>query len=82
MQAVRCRDHRIHSVGVDPDPHDLRGPGDGVRVRTRSASIGQTDVNLAAMGALPFRMGHAFAGLLDDGIPVGIEPWAASRGLS
>ncbi len=76
MQAVRCLDHGIHTVPVDPDPPDLHGPGDGVRVRTRSASICQTDVNLAAMGALPFTMGHEFAGLLDDGTPVGIEPLA------
>lgn len=54
---------------------DLAAPtGDGIRVRTRSASICQTDVNLARLGALPFTLGHEFAGLLDDGTPVGIEP--------
>ena len=76
MKAVRCHDHRVHTLAVDPDPPDLHGPGDGVRIRTRSASICQTDVNLAALGALPFTLGHEFAGLLDDGTPVGVEPLA------
>ena len=70
----------VSPVWTDPDAADLhqtaKGPKDGIRVRTKSASICQTDVNLAAMGALPFTMGHEFAGLLDDGTPVGIEPLA------
>lgn len=76
MQGVRCSTHGIETVDIVPDAADLHGPGDGVRVRTRSASICQTDVNLARFGALPYTMGHEFAGLLDDGTPVGIEPLA------
>ncbi|MGI9432036.1 MAG: zinc-dependent alcohol dehydrogenase [Myxococcota bacterium] len=77
MQAVRCSTHGIESVQIDPDEASLHGLGDGVRVRTRSASICQTDVNLSMMGAaLPFTMGHEFAGLLDDGTAVGVEPLA------
>jgi threonine dehydrogenase-like Zn-dependent dehydrogenase len=77
MQGVRCSTHGIETVQLEPDASDLHGAGDGVRVRTRSASICQTDVNLSMMGgALPFTMGHEFAGILDDGTPVGVEPLA------
>ncbi|HPG24285.1 MAG: alcohol dehydrogenase catalytic domain-containing protein [Spirochaetaceae bacterium] len=70
MRAVVCSEHGIQTRDV-PSAH-----GEGVRVRTRSASICQTDVNLARLGALPFTLGHEFAGVLDDGTPVGIEPLA------
>lgn len=54
---------------------DLASPsGDGVRVRVRAASICQTDLNLAKLGALPHTIGHEFAGELADGTPVGIQP--------
>jgi threonine dehydrogenase-like Zn-dependent dehydrogenase len=76
MHAVRCLDHGIRTVSIEPDPPSHPGADEEVRVRTRSASICQTDVNLAALGALPFTMGHEFAGLLDDGRAVGIEPLA------
>jgi threonine dehydrogenase-like Zn-dependent dehydrogenase len=77
MQGVRCTAHGIETVPLEPDAAELHGPRDGIRVRTRSASICQTDVNLSMMGgALPFTMGHEFAGILDDGTPVGIEPLA------
>jgi len=77
MKGVRCSAHGIETIRIDPDAADLYGAGDGVRVRTKSASICQTDVNLSMLGgALPFTMGHEFAGLLDDGTPVGVEPLA------
>jgi threonine dehydrogenase-like Zn-dependent dehydrogenase len=76
MQSVRCSEHGIETVSVEPDQAEAFPAGDGIRVRTRSASICQTDVNLSRMGALPFTLGHEFAGLLDDGTPVGIEPLA------
>ena len=76
MQGVRCSSHGIHTATLTPDASDLHGPGDGVRIRTRSASICQTDINLANFSELPFTMGHEFAGVLDDGTPVGIEPIA------
>lgn len=77
MQGVRCSAHGIQTVELNPDSADQYGPGDGVRVRTRSASICQTDINLSRMGGvLPFTLGHEFAGLLDDGTPVGVEPLA------
>jgi threonine dehydrogenase-like Zn-dependent dehydrogenase len=76
MQGVRCSTHGIETVQLDPDVADDFGTGDGVRIRTRSASICQTDINLARFGALPYTMGHEFAGILDDGTPVGVEPLA------
>jgi threonine dehydrogenase-like Zn-dependent dehydrogenase len=74
MHAVRCSTRGIETRMLAPDLPALYAPEEVVRVRMRSASICQTDVNLARMGALPFTMGHEFAGLLDDGTPVGVEP--------
>jgi threonine dehydrogenase-like Zn-dependent dehydrogenase len=68
MRGVRRTERGIETLDLE------RPPAEGVRVRTRSASICQTDVNLARMGPLPFTPGHEFAGLLDDDTPVGIEP--------
>ena len=76
MQAVCCSTRGIETRQLEPDSPDLSGSEDLVRVRMRSASICQTDINLSRMGALPFTMGHEFAGLLDDGTPVGVEPLA------
>lgn len=74
MQAVHRTLQGIETRSIAPDRiGDF--PGQTlVRVRPRAASICQTDVNLARMGALPFTLGHEFAGLLDDGTPVGVEP--------
>lgn len=74
MQGVRCSTHGIETRQITPDSPEAVGSEEFVRVRMRSASICQTDVNLSRMGALPFTMGHEFAGLLDDGTPVGVEP--------
>ena len=76
MHGVRCSEHGIETLALEPDATDLHAPEEDVRVRTRSASICQTDINLSNFGALPFTMGHEFAGVLDDGTPVGIEPLA------
>ncbi len=54
---------------------DLPAPsGEGVRVRVRAAGICQTDLNLIRFGPLAYTMGHEFAGQLEDGTPVGIQP--------
>jgi len=76
MQAVRCSERGIEVHAVPPDAPALHPGEDVVRVRVRSASICQTDVNLAALNALRFTPGHEFAGLLDDGTPIGVEPLA------
>jgi len=69
MRAVRCCDNQIQVVDV-PTPK-----GDGVRVKVRSASICGSDLHLIAMGLpLANTLGHEFAGVLDDGRAVAIEP--------
>ncbi|MBK7950967.1 MAG: alcohol dehydrogenase catalytic domain-containing protein [Deltaproteobacteria bacterium] len=76
MRAVRRSIHGIETCQLAPDSPSLHAGETLVRVRTRSASICQTDMALARLGALPFTLGHEFAGLLDDGTPVGVEPLA------
>jgi L-iditol 2-dehydrogenase len=67
MRAVRCQ-------GGAPVVVDVSGAdGDGVRVKVASAGICGSDLHLLAWN-LPFVMGHEFAGTLDDGTPVAVEP--------
>lgn len=68
MKAVR---HTAHGIEIVDAP---AATGEGVRVRVRSAGICQTDINLCRAGALPQTFGHEFAGELQDGTPVAIEP--------
>ncbi|MBW2291093.1 MAG: alcohol dehydrogenase catalytic domain-containing protein [Deltaproteobacteria bacterium] len=69
MRAVRCCDNQIQVVDV------LAPRSGGVRVKVRSASICGSDLHLIAMGLpLPNTLGHEFAGVLDDGRAVAIEP--------
>jgi 2-desacetyl-2-hydroxyethyl bacteriochlorophyllide A dehydrogenase len=67
MRAVRCQEGA--PVVVDVSAAD----GDGVRVKVASAGICGSDLHLLAWN-LPFVMGHEFAGTLDDGTPVAVEP--------
>ena len=46
---------------------------DPVRVRVRSCGICASDLHLAAWN-LPVTLGHEFAGVLDDGTPVAVQP--------
>src|SRR5688572_12075892 len=67
MRAVRCE-------GGAPTIAEIAAPtGDGVRVRVASAGICGSDLHLLQWN-LPPVMGHEFAGLLDDGTPVAVEP--------
>ena len=68
MRGVRRTEQGIEVVDL-PEPK-----GDGVRIHVRSVGICQTDVNLAKFGPMPVTLGHEFAGELDDGTPVGVEP--------
>ena len=69
MRAVRCCDKNIEVVSVPEPAHD------GVRVRIQSAGICGSDLHLLKMGIpLPNTFGHEFAGLLDDGSAVAVEP--------
>jgi threonine dehydrogenase-like Zn-dependent dehydrogenase len=68
VRAVRRTENGVEVVDL-PQPS-----GDGVRIRVQSIGICQTDLALSKMGPLQFTMGHEFAGVLDDGTPVGVQP--------
>ncbi len=70
MRAVRNTDRGIEVVDVAPVE-----PGDGlVRVRVRAAGICGSDLHLVEWGPMPVTLGHEFAGLLDDGTEVAVQP--------
>jgi threonine dehydrogenase-like Zn-dependent dehydrogenase len=68
MRAVRHTSRGIELIDV-PAP-----TGPGVRVRVRSSGICGTDLVMTKGAPLPFTLGHEFAGLLDDGSAVAVEP--------
>ena len=66
--------HRIQVVTV-PEPGIDDDPGaDLVRVRVRAAGICGSDLHLIEWGPMPVTLGHEFAGVLDDGTPVAVQP--------
>ena len=68
--------HEGGVVLVDvPEPE-----GDGVLVRVAGAGICGTDLRMLNRG-LTVTLGHEFAGWLDDGTPVAVEPARALRCL-
>jgi threonine dehydrogenase-like Zn-dependent dehydrogenase len=71
MRAVRFADGRV-------DVRDMPSPsGDGVRVHVRSVGICGSEVHmLDAKFPISVVPGHEFAGELEDGTPVGVEPLA------
>ena len=68
MKAVRCVEHQARVVDV-PVPQ-----GPGVRVRIGSAGICGSDLHILASYPIRATLGHEFAGWLDDGTPVAVEP--------
>lgn len=72
MRAVRATgDGGVAVVEVEPTiPEYARDP---VRVRVRSASICGSDLHMLAWSPAA-TLGHEFAGLLDDGTPVAVQP--------
>ena len=68
MRAVRSTEEGIRLAEV-PEPE---GPGVGVAIR--ATSICGSDLSLIQAGPLPVTLGHEFAGVLDDGRAVAIEP--------
>lgn len=69
MRAVRCCDKKVEVVDVP------QVQGEGVRVKVHSASICGSDLHMVALGfSLGHTMGHEFAGVLDDGRAVAVEP--------
>ncbi|WP_419917949.1 zinc-dependent alcohol dehydrogenase [Candidatus Poriferisocius sp.] len=69
MRAVRCVDGRPTVVEVDIPR------GEGVRIKVASAGVCGSDLHMIELGMLDtFTIGHEFAGWLEDGRPVAIEP--------
>lgn len=68
VQAVRSRVGRIEVVDV------AEPAGEGILVHVRSAGICGSDLHLVANGGVQCVLGHEFAGVLDDGSPVAVEP--------
>ena len=71
MRGVRHTERGIEVLDV-PEP-----VGNGATVHVRSASICGSDLHLLDMGPLPFTLGHEFAGVLDDGTLVAVNPTAS-----
>jgi 2-desacetyl-2-hydroxyethyl bacteriochlorophyllide A dehydrogenase len=71
MRAVRSTANGIEVVEL-PAPD-----GPGVRVQVRASSICGTDLAMIKGGELPVTLGHEFAGVLDDGTEVAVEPIVA-----
>jgi len=70
MRAVRNTDVGIEVLDLAPVE-----PADGlVRVRVRAAGICGSDLHLLEWGPMPVTLGHEFAGLLDDGTEVAVQP--------
>jgi len=70
MRGVRSAERGIEVVDVPDPPAD----GEQVIVRVQSASICGSDLHLIEYGPLPQILGHEFAGLLDDGTAVAVDP--------
>lgn len=73
MRAVRCTDHQVDCVEV------AEPSGDGVRVTVASAGVCGSDLHLVDLFPLQATLGHEFAGTLDDGRLVAVEPIGACR---
>lgn len=70
MRAVRCCEKQVQLVEVPKPTRE-----EGVRIRVKSAGICGSDLHLVALGMPPERtLGHEFAGVLDDGRAVAVEP--------
>ena len=68
MRAVRSSGESVELAQVSAPA------GDGVRVRVRSAGICGSDLIMLQRGYLRHTIGHEFAGLLDDGTSVAVQP--------
>lgn len=70
MRAVRNTEDGIRVVDVAaPEPSDGQ-----VRVRVAASGICGSDLHLVEWGPMPVTLGHEFAGWLDDGTAVAVEP--------
>ena len=67
----------VRSVDGAPQVVDVPAPsGDGIRLKVKSSGICGSDLHMLDLGIFgsDFTIGHEFAGLLEDGTPVAIEP--------
>jgi len=70
----------VRSIDGTPQLVDVPAPrGDGVRVKIQSSGICGSDLHMLDLGIFnpEITMGHEFAGQLDDGTPVAVEPVAS-----
>jgi threonine dehydrogenase-like Zn-dependent dehydrogenase len=70
MRAVRNTERGIEVLDVD-------GPTDGPTVHVAGSGICGSDLHLLGFGPMPVTLGHEFAGRLDDGSAVAVEPLIA-----
>jgi threonine dehydrogenase-like Zn-dependent dehydrogenase len=70
MRAVRNTENGVAVVDV-PTPD-----GPGMRVRVRAAGICGSDLEMVANNIIMTTIGHEFAGVLDDGTEVAVQPFA------
>lgn len=70
MRGVRTTDRGVEVLEV-PGPN---ARDDEQVVRVRAASICGSDLHLLGFGPMPVTLGHEFAGVLDDGTPVAVDP--------
>lgn len=65
----------VEIIGGEPKVVSIDAPtGQGQRVHVRSVGICGSDIALMRAAAPKFRLGHEFAGVLDDGTPVAVKP--------
>ena len=67
----------VRSIDGAPQVVDVPAPsGDGIRLKVKSSGICGSDLHMLDLGIFgpDFTIGHEFAGLLEDGTPVAIEP--------
>ena len=70
MRGVRNTEDGIQVLDLpEPEPS-----GDQVRVKVAASGICGSDLHLVEWGPMPVTLGHEFAGWLDDGTAVAVEP--------
>ena len=72
MRAVRFVDGEAKVVAAEPTVPEYAT--DPVTVHVKSCSICGSDLHLLTWG-IPCTVGHEFAGVLDDGTPVAVQPY-------
>jgi threonine dehydrogenase-like Zn-dependent dehydrogenase len=68
VRAVRRTANGVTVIEV-PEPDAA-----GQTLTVSAAGICGSDLHLVELGPLPFTLGHEFAGVLDDGTPVAVDP--------